>query len=326
MVAVQEDRTAALASKPSRLTLKVHKPVMADSLDSPPALLLLPRELQEQILFYLLRQGDRIPMEPETVSSKRLTLNREVELLNNPNWKPPKKKHFPAVLLVQPELYLSGVRTFWRGNTFVFGDCDELRSFMDVARPEAVSSITSIALGDDYHWEGKSGNMSDRVCRWHGIRNWSRPDWPPSLRILAKLPQLRRLEVYVGTLGTPSLIFAYGSKRNDPENAPMPCPLRLCDQLLLSIPRHVLDNLLALTLHYFIPYYTIGEDTAEVLQYVKDLHAGVLQDPPCPPTSTDSEQSWLYQRWSEPSTTMYWHGSVPQGEMARLKQLMSEVE
>ncbi|TKA83490.1 hypothetical protein B0A55_00582 [Friedmanniomyces simplex] len=71
-------------------------------------------------------------------------------------------------------------------------------------------------------------------------------------------------------------------------------------------------------------YYTIEGVTAEVLQYVKDLHAGVLQDPSCPPTSTDSEQLWLYQRWSEPSTTMYWHGSVPQGEMARLKQLMSE--
>ncbi|KAK5686618.1 hypothetical protein LTS10_002738 [Elasticomyces elasticus] len=103
-------------------------------------------------------------MGPEVKTAERRKLNRELERLRDPRWKPP-KKHFPAVLLAHSKLYMAGVMSFWSSNTFAFEDPGSLAKFTDSARSEVLSSITSLRLGPDYCYEdGADGNST--VFRW----------------------------------------------------------------------------------------------------------------------------------------------------------------
>ena len=178
---------------------------MTDHAGPAPPLLRLPRELHVRILTYLIRQGDRIPMGPtDLTSKKRRALERETMLLIDPSWKrPPKKRHFPAILLVHAHLFMAGLMTYWSGNTFVFGDCDKLRGSFSVALSEAVNNITSIELGETYHffsdhddpddehdWDLFSSNPHRRrILRKPDCdQRWPHPSWPASLDVLAGCP------------------------------------------------------------------------------------------------------------------------------------------
>ncbi|TKA83491.1 hypothetical protein B0A55_00583 [Friedmanniomyces simplex] len=310
-----------------------------------PPLLRLPREVHMQILTYLLRQGDKIPMGPKELvpkmSKKRRTLEREIRSLRPPGSKPPKKKddHFPAVLLVHSDLYLAGVMTFWSGNTFVFGECDKLRAFISLARSEASSNISSIELGEAYHfqdvvnpgWDHEKNEPHPKQCLrrptdsyWN---TWPHPDWPISLELLAKLPKLRRLNLHVGALDQVWYLPAHGANDwtwetyYDQDTPPKhKSSLYLRDQVLLSIPRETLDNLQSLKMTYYVLLFLLpscGQVTlnAEVLPYTKDLHNGAWNDPPHRPDPAQGlrlePEPWrLYQRWLEARAEVYWDDTV----------------
>ncbi|TKA82992.1 hypothetical protein B0A55_04663 [Friedmanniomyces simplex] len=284
-----------------------------------PPLLRLPREVHMHILTYLLRQGDKIPMGPKELvpkmSKKRRTLERDIRSLRPPSSKPPKKKedHFPAVLLVHSDLYLAGVMTFWSGNTFVFGECDKLRAFISLARPDASSNISSIELGEAYHfedvvnpgWDHEKNEPHPKQCLrrptdsyWN---TWPHPDWPISLELLAKLPKLRRLNLHVGALDEVRDVQAHGANDwtwetyYDQDTPPKhKSSLYLRDQVLLSIPRETLDNLQSLKMTYYVLLFLLpscGQVTlnAEVLPYTKDLHNCAWNDPPHRPDPAHGE-------------------------------------
>ncbi|KAK1079450.1 hypothetical protein LTR33_006376 [Friedmanniomyces endolithicus] len=295
-----------------------------------PPLLRLPHELH----------GERIPMGPTELKSKpRRALERETMLLVDPSWKrPPKKRHSQAILLVHSQLFIAGLMTYWSGNTFVFGDCDKLRGSCSVALSEAVNNITSIELGETYHFFSDHDDPNDeydwdlfssdphrrRILRKPDCdQRWPHPSWPASLDVLAKLPKLRRLELHVGSLTERVSVPAQGVNdwaRTSHDHRDRPrerkSTLYLRDQVLLSIPVETLDKLQSLTMIYHLqigPYpFNHVKFSADVLPYTRDLHSGAWNDPPYRP-GTDlmgPKESELYNRWLEARAAVYWDETV----------------
>ncbi|KAK1075102.1 hypothetical protein LTR74_000507 [Friedmanniomyces endolithicus] len=293
---------------------------MADDAGHHSPLLRLPREVQVHILTYLLPQGEHTPMGlKEVKSKKRIKLEREAKLLLDPNWRRPQKVHF-AILLVHPDISAAGLMAFWRGNTFAFGECEKLRDFSSLARTEAVSNITAIELGEDYHfteyrdqfWQpsGHEGYVKKALRRPCGRDDWLHPGWPASLDVLAKLPKLRRLELH----GVNDWARTSHDHRDRPRERKSTLYLR--DQVLLSIPLETLDKLQSLTMIYHLqigPYpFNHVKFSADVLPYSRDLHSGAWNDPPYRP-GTDlmgPKESELYNRWLEARAAVYWDETV----------------
>ncbi|KAK0313559.1 hypothetical protein LTR01_001815 [Friedmanniomyces endolithicus] len=292
---------------------------MADDAGHHSPLLRLPREVQVHILTYLLPQGEHTPMGlKEVKSKKRAKLEREAKLLIDPNWKRPQKVHF-AILLVHPDISAAGLLAFWRGDTFAFGECDKLRDFISFARTEAVDNITAIELGEDYHfteyrdqfWEPSDpeGYVKKALRRPSGQNDWLHPGWPASLKILAKLPNLHRLELHVGTLAECDYSKSQGVNGWASTHY-------LRDQVLLSIPRETLNKLQSLKMIYCVPVFLVnnqnGKFSADVLPYTRDLHSGAWNDPPYRP-GTDlmgPKESELNNRWLEARAAVYWDETV----------------
>ncbi|KAK1015021.1 hypothetical protein LTR91_000822 [Friedmanniomyces endolithicus] len=308
---------------------------MTDHAGPAPPLLRLPRELH----------GDRIPMGPtDLTSKKRRALERETMLLIDPSWKrPPKKRHSQAILLVHSHLFMAGLMTYWSGNTFVFGDCDKLRGSFSVALSETVNNITSIELGETYHffsdhddpddeydWDLFSSNPHRRsILRKPDCDQWwPHPSWPASLEILAMLPQLCRLDLHVGLLTERESVPAQGVTNwdrasHDHRDRPLErkSTLYLRDQVLLSIPLGTLDKLQSLKMisHLQIGPYPLNhvKFCAEVLPYTKDLHSGAWNVPPSRPNSNLGLQvappDWrLHKRWLEARAAVYCDDTVEQ--------------
>lgn len=297
-----------------------------------PPLLRLPRELRIQILSYLLRQGESIRISEGGITPKRRKLNRELQRLKDPNWKAP-KKHFPDVLRVCKELRLSGLMTFWSGNAFVFGDCNSVQTFVSKISSDVVSNITSVTLGEDYHYEGDKLDMFNERLKRHSIRgNWPHPAWPPSMDILSQLPKLRSLELVVGSLvegvGTDArgLLSSQPDKLRPrwfeeleahqrsrwPPRQPLLAPASIYyrDQMLLGIPEAVFDNLRGLRIRYHVPGL-LPWTTREVLPFAKDLRERVWRE--CPdfkPGRADDEQVRCWERWVEARAAVHWDDSL----------------
>ncbi|KAK0326712.1 hypothetical protein LTR82_002555 [Friedmanniomyces endolithicus] len=306
---------------------------MADDAGHHSPLLRLPREVQVHILTYLLPQGEHTPMGlKEVKSKKRIKLEREAKLLLDPNWRRPQKVHF-AILLVHPDISAAGLMAFWRGNTFAFGECDKLRDFSSFARTEAVCNITAIELGEDYHfteycdtfWQPSDNEpyVKKALRRPCGREDWLHPGWPASLEILPKLPNLRRLELHVGTLAECDYTESQGvngwaqsslDQQSTPRNQRSTHYLR--DQVLLSIPRETLNKLQSLKMIYCVPVSLVnnwnGKFSADVLPYTKDLHSGAWNDPPYRPGTElmGPKETGLYDCWLEARAAVYWDETV----------------
>ncbi|KAK5728200.1 hypothetical protein LTR17_012105 [Elasticomyces elasticus] len=98
------------------------------------------REVLVAIVGYLVRDGKVIGTKSKRVSAKRRKMDRELGRLMDPDWKPERRSIYTATAIA-----------FYSSNTFKFREYEKLHTFLEYARPEALSCITPIKVGKDYH-------------------------------------------------------------------------------------------------------------------------------------------------------------------------------
>lgn len=314
----------------------------------PPAILRIPRELRIEILSYVLRQGETITMEKGKITREGQRWDAEIRRLTDPTYKRPRRTKKTNVLLVCVEFYISGVRTFWGGNTFSFKTMREVQEFVDISHEEVRKSVRRIDLFHQY--PTPPYQMPDYITGFLGKGPW--PGW--TMEALAQLPKLEKIDVathvyrdmryewmirrgrsleewddrFRGCVDEQELLdTVYGSDSRDNVRHvrhrchPLPHYGRLYsrDAAFKTIPRSTLDQLKSLVIRYHVPDQNSDQDPqplreAEVLQYVRDLHNRAWDLLPEPHSSSGRHQKRVNNLWMEARAAVHFDSVWPADE------------
>lgn len=215
---------------------------------------------------------------------------------------------------------MCGVQTFWGGNDFIFSNQSTLQGFIGSCHDEARMSIKTITFGDSH------GHDIPVIFGgpWDA---WAVDGRLPSLSLLHNMPNLRSLEVFVGSLrclagmnpepfGHRLVDDLYGSDlpaclSGSPLGPVTGCYAR--DLIIKSIPDTIFSQLKVLRMRYIVQFGGRKWLTKDVLQYAQDIRSGLWSI--CPYqvrneegrwSTTDDEMAWKAHLWLEARAAVYW--------------------
>lgn len=281
----------------------------------------LPPELRVEILGYVLRQGERITLNDDRISTDGHRWKRELAALDGKRWKPAKADRSINTLRCGPDLRGDGVAMYWGGNDFVFSTYQQLQKFIQTC-PEAPPYIKSMIVGEPPPVSKVGPGLSKGI--------WPVGGWPPSLEVLTHLTSLRSFDLFWGAMWGLLMTKKLGESCWGTGEVDMPHCLKTCDTTLMaayytrdnmlkSVPGSVLERLTSLTMRYRTVTAPEWDWTArDALQYAKKLQSGAWKV--CPfetrdetgrwePKDAESQQKALL--WLEARAAVYWDSDLP---------------